>query len=90
MPRHPAVEKRWQQMLKEGMDPGEDYDYETKTTKILEHPTSFGSFKVYLQLYPQIDSAWFEADAQSAYRFRSPPARSGGVTAESGSPVGSL
>lgn len=70
---HPAIALRWQQMVAQGYDPGEDYGYETIQGEILEHPTSFGTFRVYTALYPGIDSAWFEADAFSASPYLQPP-----------------
>lgn len=72
---HAAIEKRAADLRAAGFEPGGFYNnLEIKVgTKLIEAPTEFGLFRVYLDLYPQIDSAWFIPDAEHAYRFRSAP-----------------
>jgi len=67
---HPAIAKRLEQMRAKGMDPGQDYGQEYKTTNEVLHPFEYGTFHAYPKI-TSVDSAWFEADAESAYRFRS-------------------
>ena len=73
---HPAIEKRAADLRAAGFEPGGFYnDLEVKVgTKVLEAPTEFGTFVVYLDLYPAIDSAWFFPDAQFLDRFPNLPA----------------
>lgn len=70
---HPAIQKRLDQMLTRGLDPGADYGVEWKTANEVIHPFEFGTFKAYLKI-PWVDEAWFEADAESGWRFRPTPA----------------
>ncbi len=72
---HEAITKRMADLREAGFDPGEFYgDYFLELPGKIEAPTQYGVFTVYLDLYPQVDSAWFEADAEHAWRFRPPPA----------------
>jgi hypothetical protein len=70
---HAAIAKRLAQMIARGLDPGADYGVEWKTTNEVVHPFEFGTFRVYLKV-PNVEEAWFDADAESAWRFRSDPA----------------
>jgi hypothetical protein len=68
---HAAIEKRAAKMRAKGLEPGGFYnDLEIKVgTKMLEAPTEFGTFRVYLDLYPTVDEAWFYPDAESVAAF---------------------
>lgn len=70
---HPAIQKRLEKMKARGMDPGRDYGFEFKTANEVRHPFEFGTFYAYPKV-EEVDEAWFEADAESAYRFRPAPA----------------
>jgi hypothetical protein len=73
---HKAIEKRAEQMRSKGLEPGAFYgDYFLQTPGMIEAPTEFGVFKVYLDLYPDsVDEAWFVPDAEHVNRFPLDPA----------------
>jgi hypothetical protein len=72
---HPAITKRAADLREAGFDPGEFYgDYFLELPGRIEAPTQYGTFVVFTDLYPQVDSAWFIPDAESAWRFRPTPA----------------